>query len=153
MDRGLVLDWHQASVYISDDHMCTHQTDHVSEIVMTVCVIDAYHMKHIYPDGLMSDRSISSVMKMRMLLSFTNPSMLCMGRGLVPDRQQASVDIHDDLMFTHEISHVSSIEMGVCDTSVIWELIYLDGLMGTAVSPVHLHRRYCSLALGHPYSV
>ena len=25
--------------------MCTHETDHVSEIEMTVCVIYAYHMK------------------------------------------------------------------------------------------------------------
>ena len=88
-----------------------------------------------------------------MLLSCTNPSMLCMGKGLVPDRHQASVDTHDGLMFTHKISHVCSIEMSVCDTSVIWELIYLDGLMGTVVSPVHLHWIYCSLALGHPYSV
>ena len=72
----------------------------------------------------------SGVMAVKMLLSCTNPSMLCMGKGLVPDGQQASVYIHDDLMCTHEISHVSSIEMGVCDTSVIWELIYLDGLMG-----------------------
>ena len=87
------------------------------------------------------------------LLSCTNPSMLCMGKGLVPDRQQASVDTHDDLMFIHEISHVSRIKMGVCDRSVIWELIYLDGMMGTVVFPVHLHWRYCSLALGHPYSV
>ena len=31
--------------YTSDDHMCTHETDHVSEIEMTVCVIYAYHMK------------------------------------------------------------------------------------------------------------
>ena len=45
MGRGLVPDWHQASVYTSDDHMCTHETDHVSEIEMTVCVIYAYHMK------------------------------------------------------------------------------------------------------------
>ena len=71
----------------------------------------------------------------------------------MPDGQQASVCIHDDLMSTHEISHVSSIEMGVCDTSVIWELIYLDGLMGTVVSPVHLHWICCSLALRHPYNV
>ena len=56
--------------------------------------------------------------------------MLCMDRGLAPDGQQASVYIHDDLMSTHEISHVSSIEMVVCDTSVIWELIHLDGMMG-----------------------
>ena len=56
--------------------------------------------------------------------------MLCMGKGLVPDGQQASVYIHDDLMSTLQISHVSSIEMGVCDTSVIWELIHLDGMMG-----------------------
>ena len=86
--------------------------------------------KLIYPDGFVRDCSISHALATRMLLSCTGPSIQCMDNDLVPDWHQASVYIYDDMMYTHEVSHMYCMEMTVCVTyDGYMQVYFLDGLM------------------------
>ena len=69
--------------------------------------------KIINPDGLLLDSSISSALATGMLQSCTSPSTWCMDSGQVPDWHRATVYVYDDLMYTHEINHLSGIDMAI----------------------------------------
>ena len=69
--------------------------------------------KLINPDGLLLDSSISSAFATGMLQSCTSPSTWCMDSGRMLDWHRATVYAYDDLMYTHEINHLSGIDMAI----------------------------------------
>ena len=83
-------------------------------IEMSACVTYECHMQaHKSRWFVAGQQCISSAFATGMLQSCTSPSIWRMDSGLVPDWHRATVFVYDDLIYTHEINHLSGIDMAI----------------------------------------